>query len=89
MKWIVPYRITNTVVEFEPDARIAWRHFAGHRWRYELEAVDGGTRVTESFDISHTPMLARPSYRLALGFPGAYIANLKNSLRNLREVLGG
>lgn len=52
MKIGTPYRIENTVVEFEENALIAWRHFGGHRWRYELEAVDGGTRVTETFDWS-------------------------------------
>ena len=46
----VPYPIRNEVVEFEEGRRIAWQHFAGHRWRYELEPVDGGTRVTETFD---------------------------------------
>lgn len=48
----LPYRVTNTVVEFEEGRRIAWRHFGGHVWRYELEPVDGGTRVTETFDGS-------------------------------------
>lgn len=48
----VPYKISNVVVEFEPDRLIAWRHFAGHRWRYELEEVAGGTKVTETFDWS-------------------------------------
>jgi uncharacterized protein YndB with AHSA1/START domain len=48
-----PYRITNRVVEYEPDRLIAWRHFGAHRWRYELEALPGGgTRVTETFDYS-------------------------------------
>ena len=46
----VPYVIVNRVVEFEPNRLIAWRHFTANRWRYELEPVDGGTRVTESFD---------------------------------------
>lgn len=87
MKWIVPYRITNTVVEYEPDSRIAWRHFAGHRWRYELEAAEGGTRVTESFDIGHVPSLARGTYGLAFGFPDAYARNLCNSLERLRDEL--
>ena len=48
----IPYRITNTVVEFEQDRLIAWRHFGGHRWRWELEPADGGTNITESFDWS-------------------------------------
>lgn len=50
MRLGVPYVITSTVVEFEPDRRIAWRHLGHHVWRYELEPVDGGTRVTETFD---------------------------------------
>jgi uncharacterized protein YndB with AHSA1/START domain len=48
----LPYKIRNRVVEFEEGRRIAWRHFGGHRWRYELSPADGGTRVTESFDYS-------------------------------------
>jgi uncharacterized protein YndB with AHSA1/START domain len=52
MKLGVPYPIQNTVVEFEADRLIAWRHVGGHRWRYQLEPVDGGTKVTETFDWS-------------------------------------
>ncbi|MFB8281176.1 hypothetical protein [Nocardia colli] len=52
------YRILNTVVEFEADRRIAWCHPGRHRWRYELEQVDGGTRVTETFDLSTSPVRA-------------------------------
>lgn len=48
----LPYRITNTVVEFEEGRRIGWRHFGGHVWRYILEPVEGGTMVTEQFDYS-------------------------------------
>jgi len=57
----IGYSTVSTVIEFEPDRRIAWQtgiggfwdHFvAGRIWRYELEPVDGGTRVTESWDIS-------------------------------------
>jgi hypothetical protein len=55
MHWYLPYKILNEVVEFEEGRRIAWRHFGGHRWRYELETVaEDRTRVTETFD-------ARPS----------------------------
>jgi hypothetical protein len=50
MKIGLPYKITNTVVEFEEGQTIAWRHFGGHIWRYILEPVDGGTNVTEQFD---------------------------------------
>jgi uncharacterized protein YndB with AHSA1/START domain len=52
MKMGAPYKIENTVMEFEENRLIAWRHFGGHRWRYELESVDSGTKVTETFDWS-------------------------------------
>lgn len=61
MKIAVPYRITNTVVEFEENSCIAWRHFGGHVWRWILEPVDGGTRVTEEFDWrkSRSPLVLK------------------------------
>jgi uncharacterized protein YndB with AHSA1/START domain len=49
----MPYRITNEVVEFEENRRIGWRHWAHNVWRYELEPVEGGTRVRETFDYSN------------------------------------
>ncbi len=61
MKLGVPYTMSNTVIEFEQDRRIAWqtvlagplgRFIGGRIWRYELEEDDGGTKVTESWDIS-------------------------------------
>jgi uncharacterized protein YndB with AHSA1/START domain len=57
----LPYKITNRVVEHEEDRRIAWRHFGGHRWRYELEPLDAGsTRVTETFDYTrYNPVAAK------------------------------
>ena len=59
------YSMQNTVIEYEPNRRSAWQArpprthggiwrqlFGGRIWRYELEPVDGGTRVRESWDIS-------------------------------------
>jgi uncharacterized protein YndB with AHSA1/START domain len=68
MKLGVPYGITNTVVEFEDGRRIAWRHIGGHRWRYELEPADGGTRVRETYDWS-TALLGTRLYITATGWP--------------------
>ena len=54
----IPYRTTNTVIEYEADRRIAWKTtFAGGRvggriWRYELSPADGGTLVRETWDVS-------------------------------------
>ncbi|HWD54212.1 MAG TPA: SRPBCC family protein [Acidimicrobiales bacterium] len=61
MRLGVPYSMTNTVIEYERDRRIAWqtvlsgpfgRFVGGRVWRYELEGTDGGTRVRESWDIT-------------------------------------
>jgi hypothetical protein len=52
MKIGVSYKMTNTVIEFEENRRIAWQHFGGHIWRYILEPVDGGTNVVEQFDYN-------------------------------------
>jgi uncharacterized protein YndB with AHSA1/START domain len=60
MKLGVPYSVTNTVCEFEENRVIAWHHMAQFIWRYDLEPVEGGTKVTESFDYSK-PWGALPS----------------------------
>lgn len=53
MRMGLPYRITNTVEEFEEPTVIAWRHIGRHRWRYELRALDANTtEVVETFDGS-------------------------------------
>ena len=49
MKRGVPYKMTNTVVEFVEGKQIGWRHIGGHIWRYILEPTTGGTTVTEQF----------------------------------------
>lgn len=85
MRLGAPYTITNTVVEFEEDRRIAWRHFAGHRWRYELEPVGEGTRVTESFDYSRYNALAAKVIELA-GFPARNRQGIRDTLPKLKAA---
>ena len=58
------YTMVSTVIEYDEGRRIAWqsrpsaggsrwRHmFGGRIWRYELEPVEGGTRVRESWDLT-------------------------------------
>ncbi len=80
----VPYKITNRVVEFEPDRRIAWRHFGGHRWRYELEPSEGGgTRVTETFDYTRYSPRRRRVIEL-LGFPDRNRRGIEETLVRLK-----
>ena len=82
----LPYKIRNKVVEYEPDRRIAWRHFGAHRWRYELEPTDdGGTRVTETWDATRYHPLAFAALK-ALGFPERNRAGIEGTLVRLREA---
>jgi hypothetical protein len=89
MRLGVPYRIKNTVVEFEEDRRIAWRHFARHVWRYELEprddAPDGTatTLVTETFDPH--PALA-PWFLAVAGFPARNTVGIEKTLERLKKA---
>ena len=81
----VPYKIRNTVVEFDEGRRVAWRHFGGHRWRYVLEPIEGGTRVTESFDYSMYKLPQRLVIELA-GFPARNRAGIAGTLVKLKEA---
>ncbi|GHH40076.1 SRPBCC family protein [Lentzea cavernae] len=78
MKMGLAYRIENTVVEFDENRLIAWRHFNGHRWRWRLTPLDGGaTEVTETFDWS----TARIPFLLDLSsFPRRNKAAMEKSL---------
>ncbi len=81
----LPYKIRNTVVEFEEGRRIAWRHFGGHRWRYVLEPTEGGTRVTESFDYSRYGLPQRLVIELA-GFPRRNREGIAATLVKLKQA---
>jgi len=80
-----PYRIRNKVVEFEEGRRIAWHHFARNIWRYELEPVDGGTRVRESFDYSKG--LAPRFVLKALGYLDRNGPGMEKTLENIEDYL--
>jgi uncharacterized protein YndB with AHSA1/START domain len=91
MRIVVPYVITNKVVEYAEGRRIAWAHIGGWRWRYELEPVDGGTEVTETFDWSHSKAGAyirmmgwaeknRTSMERTLARLDAFVTNTSSSL---------
>ena len=84
MKLGIPYKMTSTVMEFEENRLIAWAHFGKHRWRFELEPVDGGTLVTHSFDWSRS--IAPKGIELA-GYPKKHPANLEKTLEKLDALL--
>ena len=93
MKLGVAYSTRNTVIELEENRRIAWRTlaaspldklFTGRTWRYELEPVDGGTLVRETWDSTTE---AWPG-RLAMGrLAGLTRRNMEATLRRIEEVV--
>jgi uncharacterized protein YndB with AHSA1/START domain len=77
------YRVTNQVTEFEEGRRIAWRHMARYTWRYELEPMDGATKVTESFD---TRTGLAPAFIIrALGFFRRNEEGMRKTLENIER----
>lgn len=83
MKMGASYRIENEVVEFEEGELIAWRHFSGNRWRYRFEDVEGGTRVTETFDWSGGK--GKIALELA-GFPKRNLESMRRTLERLEQL---
>ena len=90
MKQGISYSTVNEVVEFEEGRRIAWEpHMkafnwvsGGRIWRYELEPVDGGTRVTETWDISKekSKVFVRAAAKKIR-------ANMEQTLARLEEIV--
>jgi len=90
MRMGLPYRVHNTVVEFEPDRLIAWRHFGGHRWRWELVGDGDATRVTETFDGTYAAGGRAGAILLrAIRAPRRNAVSIEASLRRLRDVMEG
>ena len=86
MRLGTPYRITNTVVEFEEGRLLAWDHLGRARWRYRFEPVDDGraTRVVESWDYSTAPRWLAWTLGL-LGFRGRNRRGMERTLERLES----
>jgi uncharacterized protein YndB with AHSA1/START domain len=94
MKQGFSYSMVSEVVEFEENRRIAWQsrppssfgaRFGGGRiWRYELEPVDGATRVTETWDITQEAAPSR--YLVGLGAKRTR-ANMERTLARIEELV--
>jgi uncharacterized protein YndB with AHSA1/START domain len=83
MKTGLGYVTRNRVVEFEENRRIAWHHFAMFVWRYELEEVEGGTKVTETFNYDKPWAFAI----IAMGFPERNRSAMEGTLERLESVV--
>lgn len=94
MKWGVPYSTRNVVREFREGRLIAWQTlapapldklFTGRTWRYELEPVEGGTRVRETWDISTERPLSRGLIRARLSEQTR--RNMERTLERIEQVV--
>lgn len=65
MRVKMSYSMVSTVIEFDEPRVIAWQtrgpgNLGGGRiWRYDLQPVEGGTLVRESWDISRESVLSK------------------------------
>ncbi len=94
MKMGIPYSMTSTVIEYEENRRIAWQTRppyswaeklgGGRIWRYELEPVEGGTRVTEVWDISQEVGLTKSL--VARGREHT-VENMEKTLARIEEIV--
>ena len=82
--WGIRYRVKSTVVEYEKDRLIAWAHLGKHRWRYELDDVPDGTRITETFDWSYSVF---PRIIEVAGYPESHPENIERTLHRLANFL--
>jgi uncharacterized protein YndB with AHSA1/START domain len=80
MKMSFHATMRNKVVEFEDGKQIGWRHIGQHVWRYELETVDGGTKVTETFDWRPSPL---PWLLEGQKIPTKNLASMEKTLERL------
>jgi uncharacterized protein YndB with AHSA1/START domain len=88
----IPYSMVSTVIEFEDNRRIAWqtrppglvgRIAAGRIWRYELEPVEGGTLVKESWDLTEDMQ----RWFLKMGpLPETTRKNMEKTLARIEEL---
>jgi uncharacterized protein YndB with AHSA1/START domain len=94
MKMGLPYSMLSEVIEFEENRRIAWQTRppvswgaklgGGRIWRYELEPVEGGTLVRETWDISQE---AGFSKRLVARGRAKTIENMDKTLARIEELV--
>ena len=78
----IDYRIKNTVVEYSENSLIAWRHLGRWIWRYGLVNIGPQTtQVTETFDASRAPLIAKAWLSFRKAYPWTQKAVAKTLVR--------
>lgn len=74
----VAWPTTSKVVRFEPGRAVAWKtRESGATWTYELEPVEGGTRLTGRRDL--------PKFAVATALMGPVIGGAEGHDRELAD----
>ena len=85
----IDYRIRNTVVGYKENQLIAWRHLGRWIWRYELVNIGPQqTQVTETFDASRAPLIAKAWLSFRKAYPWTQTAVAKTLVR-LKSICEG
>jgi hypothetical protein len=84
------------VIELEDNRRIAWQTTAsgplgsllgGRIWRYVLEPVDGGTLVTESWDLWRERWTSKPVVKVTM--TSSTRTNMERTLQRIADLVAG
>ncbi len=84
-------RINEVLVADEPRT-FAWRTVPtllfpdSSEWRIELEPVDGGTRITQSFEVVRAPAVLAALYAIVVPTHRERSTGLTDDLRRLGEL---
>jgi uncharacterized protein YndB with AHSA1/START domain len=88
---LVVWPTLSTVVRLEPGRALAWRtRESAATWTYELEAQDGGTRLTGRRDLDGFSLLTRMAAPLiggAAGHDQELAAGIRTTLRRMKAVV--
>ena len=57
----------------------------GRIWRYELEPVEGGTLVTETWDLSQERAVSKPVVKLTMSASTRH--NMERTLERIEELV--
>lgn len=82
-RWSRTCVITACVQERELGFHTLFRDAVGTRWRYRLEASDGGTRVVESYELVSMPRWVAAMQRL----PGMTSRSRQETNRGMQRTL--
>ena len=78
---------TSEVTEYVPGERFAFLAEEYTTWRYDLEPIGDGTRVTESFDFTTASATQRFLYETVVRRPASMVKGMQKTLDRMKAHL--